>query len=285
MFSPIPCNLSRFSSNLNYQLIFYLISQYMHLTWFSSNTWLMEMAGLRILLDPWLVGDLVFPNLDWLFKGSCADRPLPDHLDLILLSQGLPDHAHPETLQRLDRSTPVVASPAAAQVVKSLGYTQVTTLRHHQTYTHQDKLTITAPSGSLVGPTTIENGYLLQDLLQQTSLYYEPHGSHDPYLQSLAPVDVVITPVTSLKLPLNIPIIRGDTALTVAEWLKPKFLLPSADPGDVTYAGSIVNFLSSQGSILELQQQLLAKNLSTQILEPSPGDRLDLDFSRFDLCK
>ena len=257
----------------------------MHLTWFSSNTWLIEMAGLRILLDPWLVGDLVFPNLDWLFKGSCIDRPLPDRLDLILLSQGLPDHAHPETLQRLDRAIPVVASPAAAQVVKHLGYTQVTTLHHHQTYTHQDKLTITATTGSLVGPTTIENGYLLRDLLQQTSLYYEPHGSHDSYLKSVAPVDVVIAPVIDLKLPFNIPIIRGDTALTVAEWLKPKFFLPSADPGDVTYTGSIVNFLSSQGSAPRLQQQLQAKNLPTQILEPKPGDRLELDFPRFDLYK
>ena len=29
----------------------------------------MEISDKRILLDPWLVGSLVFGNLEWLFKG------------------------------------------------------------------------------------------------------------------------------------------------------------------------------------------------------------------------
>jgi L-ascorbate metabolism protein UlaG (beta-lactamase superfamily) len=248
----------------------------MHLTWFSSNTWLIEMAGLRILLDPWLVGDLTFGNLDWLFKGSCVDRPLPDRLDLILLSQGLEDHAHPETLKLLDRSIPVIASPSAAKVVTNLGYTQITTLNHGQSYRYADQLTITATTGSLVGPTAIENGYVLRDLVNQTSLYYEPHGSHDPALKQFAPVDVVITPIADLKLPLGIPIIRGDTALSVVEWLQPKILLPSAAPGDVSYEGLLVDFLTTQGSAAQLQQQLMEKALGTKIMEPKPGDRLEL---------
>ena len=248
----------------------------MHLTWFSSNTWLIEMAGLRILLDPWLVGDLTFGNLDWLFKGSCADRPLPDRLDLILLSQGLEDHAHPETLKLFDRTIPVIASPRAAQVVTTLGYTQVITLRHGQVHHYQDKLNITATIGSLVGPTTMENGYVLQDLVNQTSLYYEPHGSHDPALKQFAPVDVVITPIADLKLPLGIPLIQGNTALAAVEWLQPKILLPSAAPGDVSYTGWLVNFLTSQGSATQLQQLFTKNNLATKIMEPKPGDRLEL---------
>ena len=35
----------------------------MHLTWLDSNSWLIEMGGQRILLDPWLSGPLVFGNL------------------------------------------------------------------------------------------------------------------------------------------------------------------------------------------------------------------------------
>ncbi len=248
----------------------------MHLTWFSSNTWLIEMAGLRILLDPWLVGDLTFSNLDWLFKGSCVDRSLPDRLDLILLSQGLEDHAHPETLKLFDRSIPVVTSPNAARVVTALGYSQITTLNHGQIYHHVDQLEITATTGSLVGPTTIENGYVLRDLVNQNSLYYEPHGSHDPALKQFAPVDVVITPIVDLKLPLGIPIIRGDTALTVAEWLQPQIMLPSAAPGDVSYEGLLVNFLTSKGSVAQLQNLFTQKNLPTKIMEPKPGDRLEL---------
>ena len=30
-------------------------------TYFGSNSWLLELAGLRVLVDPWLVDALVFP--------------------------------------------------------------------------------------------------------------------------------------------------------------------------------------------------------------------------------
>jgi L-ascorbate metabolism protein UlaG (beta-lactamase superfamily) len=38
----------------------------MNLTYFDSNSWLIEIDGKRILLDPWLVGDLTFGSLTWL---------------------------------------------------------------------------------------------------------------------------------------------------------------------------------------------------------------------------
>ena len=75
----------------------------MHLTWLDSNTWLIEIGGKRILLDPWLVGSLVFGNLDWLFKGLRRnERPITENIDLIVLSQGIEDHTHPRTLKQLD---------------------------------------------------------------------------------------------------------------------------------------------------------------------------------------
>ena len=67
----------------------------MYLTWLDVNSWLIELAGRRILVDPWLVGSQMFGNLDWLFKGVRSNpRPIPDNIDLILLSQGLEDHTH-----------------------------------------------------------------------------------------------------------------------------------------------------------------------------------------------
>ncbi|MFM7716189.1 MAG: MBL fold metallo-hydrolase, partial [Microcystis sp.] len=76
----------------------------MQLTWLDSNSWLIEIGGKRLLLDPWLVGSLTFGNLTWLFEGKkTANHAIPEHIDLILLSQGLEDHAHPPTLQVLDR--------------------------------------------------------------------------------------------------------------------------------------------------------------------------------------
>ncbi|WP_322742709.1 MBL fold metallo-hydrolase [Synechocystis salina] len=40
----------------------------MELTWYDSNSWLIEMGGQRILLDPWLVGDLTFGNTPGCFE-------------------------------------------------------------------------------------------------------------------------------------------------------------------------------------------------------------------------
>ena len=104
-------------------------------TYFGSNSWLLEIAGLRVLVDPWLVDALVFPPGPWLLKGELPQPwPIPEHLDLLLLTQGLADHAHPATLARLPKDLPVVGSAAAAKVVKGLGFSQVTSLspgQHH----------------------------------------------------------------------------------------------------------------------------------------------------------
>ena len=106
----------------------------MKLTWFDANTWLIEAGNKRILIDPWLVGDLVFGNMPWLVRGSRPQAAtIPQNIDLILLSQGLADHAHLPTLQQLDKSIPVLASPDGAKVAKGIGYQSVTVLNHGDT--------------------------------------------------------------------------------------------------------------------------------------------------------
>lgn len=250
----------------------------MYLTWLDSNSWLLEIGEQRILIDPWLVGSLTFANLDWLFKGSrTQERSIPEKIDLILLSQGLEDHAHPPTLKQLDRNIPVVASPNAAKVVQELGYISVTTLAHGESYKLNNQVEITAVPGSPIGPTLIENGYVLKELATDLKLYYEPHGYHSPQLKQFAPIDVVITPLIDLSLPVVGAIIRGQQkALEVAEWLKPQVMLPTASPGDVMYEGLLVKFLQAIGNTEEMRSQLGKRQLSTQIIEPHPGDRFEL---------
>ena len=86
----------------------------MQLTYFGANGWLLELAGQRLLLDPWLVGPLRFGGAGWLFEGRLPrEWPIPGDLDGLLLSQGLPDHAHPATLERLPKELPVIGSAAA----------------------------------------------------------------------------------------------------------------------------------------------------------------------------
>jgi len=254
----------------------------MYLTWLDSNSWLVEIGSKRILVDPWLVGSLVFGNLEWLFKGSrSSDRPIPDHIDLILLSQGLEDHAHPPTLKQLDRNIPVVASPNAAKVVQELGYTQVKALTHGETFKLDNSVEILAVPGSPIGPSLVENGYLLKELESGFSLYYEPHGFHSPTLKELAPIDVIITPIIDLALPLVGSIIKGTkSALEVAKLVKPQIMLPTAAGGDITLDGLLVKLLRVIGTTAEFRAKLAENNLPTKVLEPKPGEGFELPLER-----
>jgi L-ascorbate metabolism protein UlaG (beta-lactamase superfamily) len=252
----------------------------MDLTWLDSNSWLIEMAGQRILLDPWLVGPLVFGDLPWLFKAErLVPRRIPEQIDLILLSQGLVDHAHPPTLRQLDPNIPVLASANAAKVVTGLGFTQVIALAPGEVFTFNNKIRLRATPGSWIGPKVRENGYLLTDLETDHSLYYEPHGSHSASLQAFAPVQVVITPLIDLSL-LGLPVLTGgNAALEVVKWLQPQFILPTAAGGEVKLSGFLNALLRETRDCQDFQQLLRQHQLSTQVLDPRPGDRLHLALS------
>jgi L-ascorbate metabolism protein UlaG (beta-lactamase superfamily) len=254
----------------------------MYLTWLDSNSWLIELANQRILLDPWLVGSLVFGNLAWFFEGKKnISRPIPENIDLILLSQGLEDHTHPPTLKLLDRNIPVVASPNAAKVVKELGYKQINTLAHEETFTFADKVEIKAVPGSPIGPTLVENGYLLKDLENGQTLYYEPHGYHSPSVQKNAPIDVIITPTIDIKIPLLGSVIKGQqSALEACKLLQPQVILPTAAGGDITFGGLLTSVLRSEGNIETLRTLLAQNNLSTQVIEPKPAQRFAIDLEK-----
>ncbi|MEM9770666.1 MAG: MBL fold metallo-hydrolase [Cyanobacteria bacterium P01_D01_bin.73] len=248
----------------------------MYLTWFDSNSWLIEMGDRRVLLDPWLVGPLMFGNAAWFFKGTHPEPyAIPEKLDVILLSQGLDDHAHKETLEAMDRSIPVVGSPNAAKVAEELGYTKVTALEHGETL-ELGSLTITATVGSTTGPNVFENGYILRDVGTGRSLYYEPHGSHPEDLKEQGPIDVAITPLIDLAI-FALPIIKGtDSALKLAEAIAPQIMLPTAAAGKVQYEGFLAKVLRDKGNLVEFQQSLRDSNLETQVLEPVPGQRVEL---------
>lgn len=250
----------------------------MQLTWFDSNSWLIEVGGQTILLDPWLEGALVFGNLPWLFKGEKSQKyNLPEEISLILLSQGLEDHAHPPTLKILDHSIPVVGSMNAAKVAEGLNYQQVTALKPEESFILNQKVEIRAFPGSIVGPQAIENAYLITDLTTGDRLYYEPHGYHSPTIKSFAPVDVVLVPIAGLSLFGLVPILRGQqTSLELCQWLQPKVILPTAAAGQITYNGIIANIVREEGTIDSFRHLLVENCLETQIITPKPGEKINL---------
>lgn len=250
----------------------------MQLTWLDSNSWLWEIAGKRILLDPWLVGSLVFGNQAWLFKGEKPKaHSVPTNIDLILLSQGLEDHAHPPTLAVLDHQIPVVASPTAAKVVRGLGYTDVTVLTPGESYRLDQLLQIKAIAGSFLGPQVIENAYIVEDLTTGQRLYYEPHGNHAPQLKAEASVDVVITPVVDFNILHLVPILKGQkTTLQLCQTLKPQVVIPTSGAGEAQYTGVLVSLLKLDGTVAQFEQALIAAGLDTTVIEPQPGNPMTL---------
>ncbi|MGI0482561.1 MBL fold metallo-hydrolase [Geminocystis sp. CENA526] len=250
----------------------------MQLTWLDSNSWLIEMAGLRILLDPWLVGSLIFGDLPWLFEGKKRTvRSMPESIDLILLSQGLEDHAHIPTLEILDHNLPVVASENASKVCQNLGYQKIHTLKHNQSYIFQDKIQIQAVAGSLVGVNLVENGYIIRDLHSEDSIYYEPHGFHSANLQREKAVKTIITPLTNIRIPFIGSVIKGqEDAVEVCRWLKPQYILSTAAGGDLEYQGILPKLLKEEGSIDRFRDLLIKDNLSTTAIEIQPWNTMTL---------
>ncbi len=249
-------------------------------TYGGANGWLLEFSdpasggtGLRVLVDPWLAGPLVFPPGPWLLKGELSDPlPVPESIDLLLLSQGLADHCHPPSLELLERSIPVVASASAAAAVRRLGFQQVTALAPGEDHRFGE-LCITASAGAPVPQT--ENGYLLEH--PGGSLYLEPHGFLS---RDLAPrrLDAVITPVIDLGLPLAGAFVRGRQVLPqLLERFQPTTVLASTSGGDVRFSGVLAGLLRGEGSV---QEAATAVNRDTggrtRLIDPVPGVAYEL---------
>ena len=241
----------------------------MYATYFGANGWLLELGGVRVLVDPWLTGALQFPPGAWFFEGQLsASQPVPPDLDLLLLTQGLDDHAHPETLQLLPRSLPVVGSVSAAAKVRGLGFTSVTALRPGEHCVHGE-LQITATAGAPVPQ--VENGYLLEH--PTGSLYLEPHGYLSPDLPA-RPLDAVITPVVDLGLPVAGAFVRGQAVLPqLLERFTPRTVLASTAGGDVTFSGLLTRLLWMKGSTAAAAAAMPA---GSQLIDPQVGERYAL---------
>lgn len=256
----------------------------MKLTRIDLNSWLLQIAGLTVLIDPWLVDPLIFYGQPWLFTAyhitppSLTPATLPP-IDLILISQGLDDHCHQPTLQQLNRKIPVVASLTAAKVVRRLGYETIAPLSHWQEIVIQERLQITAIPGAVLQPGQEENGYFLKDRLQGETLYYEPHLFR-PELQlqqRIGSVDLAIAPAIGQIFPLLGTVIMGPTAaLDLAKTLQPRFFVPTAS-GEIQTSGILPRLIRSVGSLSEFNRLLTQAELPTQLLTPAPGETVEIN--------
>lgn len=250
----------------------------MQLTRIDLNSWIFHIGGQTVLVDPWLIDPLVFYGQPWLFTADHTTPPIytPTTLppiDLILLSQGLDDHAHKPTLEQLDRQIPVVGSPTAAKVAQGLGFAKVTAIANWQTYELGD-LQITAVPGAEIQPGQVENGYLVHSL--HTTLYYEPHQSPLATLTKaqIGSIDVAIAPVVGQAIPGLGQVIMGPLqAMELIAALNPRYFVPTA-LGEIRASGILPLLIRTIGSVEEFRDRLIASGLPTELRLPQPGETL-----------
>ena len=238
-------------------------------TYYGANGWLIELDQTRILIDPWLNGNLTFPPGDWLIKGELSKQiDIPKDIDYLLLTQGQPDHAHPPTLNKIDKSTSVIASEAASNVVRQVGFTNINSLKPGENFKDK-KLNIQATSGASVP--NIENGYIIDS--GEDSIYIEPHGFLDKKIKPRN-IDLVITPVIDFSLPIAGKFIKGKTVLPkLLNLFNPKLILASTTGGDITFTGIINNLIKVDGSVEDIS---LFKDTSTNFINPEPLKKYEI---------
>ena len=253
-----------------------------------------------MLADPWLVGPLTFgpPSLAFLYS---ATKPSGDlgvaaaaGADVLLLTQGLDDHAHRPTLRALaaaNPALPVVGSPAGAAVARECGFADVTPLAPGSRHRAACGVTVAAPQGALVGPpwSTRENGFLItEDAADGICAYYEPHLDYQESSVRAAmqaagrsAVDLVVAPCTKVSL-AGYPLVLAspDAVLRLLRLLRPRVLLPLRNDV-IAQSGAIAPAIGDSGGVEAVRAALVADaqlSGTVRLLEPAPaGQPLAID--------
>ena len=201
--------------------------------YFGANGWLIDLSSIRILVDPWLTGDLTFDPGGWLVRGILKEKfDPPENIDLILLTQGLSDHSHRETLKLFDLNTPILGSDSASKLAKEIGFRNVETIKPNSQLQFQN-IQIEATKGAPVPAP--ENGYIIRS--SSSSIYIEPHGFVDDSLKHQK-IDIIISPVVTIGLPILGAFIKGEEAIRKLNKLfEPKYVLASTIGGKIDFKG------------------------------------------------
>ncbi|KAL5553492.1 hypothetical protein UlMin_040893 [Ulmus minor] len=257
------------------------------LTYLEGNSWLWDVGGLKILVDPILVGNLDF-GIPWLYDAAkkflknfqLSDLP---EIDCLLITQSLDDHCHLKTLNPLSKKYPnlrVIATPNAKELLDPL-FSNTTYLEPGQDSVIESsdgsKVRVQATAGPVLGPPwqRPENGYLVTSPQGQFSLYYEPHCVYNKSFLEKERADIVITPVIKQLLPKFTLVSGQEDAVQLAKLLQAKFIVPMKN-GDLDSKGFLASIVQAEGTI-ESFKELLSKELpDARVLEPTPGVPLEI---------
>ena len=239
-------------------------------TYYGANTWLIQISNVNILIDPWLTGNLEFCKTGWLLKGKLKKQiTITNKIDIILLTQSLPDHTHNKTLNMFSKDIFIIASKNAAKKAKKLGFKSLEILKPGERF-NKEGLTIEATAGAKVP--MVENGYIIKS--SNFSIYIEPHGFLDENIKDQS-IDLIITPTIDFGFPLIGNIINGKSILKqLIKKFKPKLVFESTTGGDIEYKGIVGKLISSM-KLIKKSKSIISFN--NNVITPILGRRYILD--------
>lgn len=240
------------------------------LTYLDNNTFTLSNSHTTLLIDPWLTSDLVFfTPAFYRNRKPSKGRQVAEKLDLsavdaVLLTQGLPDHAHPPSLRLINREKPIYAPNSARKLLKRLAFRNVHFMEAGDSCELPHGVKLTAAKGSLVGPPWSEPqlAYIIEFTSSESdacTIYYEPHGNHDDDVlnQWKGKLDAVLAPVVSTKIPLlgNYALVNGvPEAVGLCKKVTPRKCI-TFDNSRGESSGVLPRFLKSNGGAEVFQKE------------------------------
>ena len=202
-----------------------------------DNSWVVNLDGTKILIDPWLIGVEVdfFPwfNKQWHRTKPLEMEKLPEY-DFVLITQKYPDHFHRETLEKLQPKKLIVPQSIERKCKKLLTKAEVSNFNNDLVNCFGSNVNIHfLPTSRKLDPIydalIIENG--------KHSIFMATHGyslknKHLDMIEQFKPYDLLVTPFNLYELP---NILGGNVSLGIDsvrnlnEKLHPKYIVATHD--------------------------------------------------------
>lgn len=242
------------------------------------QSWLIEASGRRIGVDPWLTAEHALPGGHWLFgrrreaAPACGVEPMKT-LDALIITGPFADHCDPDTLAHVKRDLPCFAQKHGAHRLRKLGFTNVTVMKHG------DRVDVVDSDVSLeaIAPNFPYHGNSMGFVLSAdgSRLGFETHGIDlEQHATRLSSLDCLVMPVQGVRL-LGIPFVASpERALTVAQRLTPKAIVPTGNDPQKGHGLLDTLFLSYKGTVEGFGEQLRAALPGTNWAPLKPGESL-----------
>ncbi len=214
-----------------------------------DNSWLLELAGSKFLIDPWLEGKEVdlapWFNSQWHRTAPLSYAKLPAY-DAVLITQQYPDHCHLQTLQRLQPKLVVAPRAVAKRLERTLPRAEIRLFDQHTRHVQIGGVGIRQlPSKRHLPP--FYHAYLLDDGERSVMLANHGYDLHPHEIAELTklPVHLLLSPFNHYRLPL---IFGGDVSpgihklADLVQQLNPQHVLQTHD--ELKHASGLISRLA-----------------------------------------